>query len=64
MRVPMSGCKASSEELDIVSCSKALDGNMRTDFATNGEGVGAWIEVSEFSWGRMDSFVPINPQIK
>ena len=46
MRVPTSGCSASSEEF---SCSKALDGNMRTDFATNGEGAGAWIEVREFS---------------
>ena len=60
MRVPTSGCNASSEELRIFSCSKALDGNMKTDFATKGEGVGAWIEVREFSLGHI-MFVPSNP---
>ena len=45
------------------SCSKALDGDMKTDFATDGEGVGAWIEVREFSLGLI-IFVIINSQSK
>ena len=44
-RIPTAQCSASSQEYDWVSCSKALDDNMMTDFATKGEGVGAWIEV-------------------
>ena len=43
--VPMVECSASSWEEYWQSCKSALDGNMRTDFATKGEGVGAWIEV-------------------
>ena len=60
MRVPTSGCIASSEEIRQRSCSKALDVNMKTDFATDGEGVGAWIEVREFRLGHI-MFVQINP---
>ena len=52
-RVPTQGCTASSEQDQHGSCSRALDGNMKTDFATDGEGVGAWIEVSEFTQGHI-----------
>ena len=63
MRVPTSECIASSEEIRQRSCRKALDGDMKTDFATDGEGVGTWIEVREFSLGHI-IFVIINPRNK
>ena len=60
IHVPTSGCNASSEENQGHSCSKALDGNMKTDFATKGQGVGAWIKVREFRLEHI-MFMPSNP---
>ena len=60
----MSGCYASSEFSDVYSCSKALDGDLNTDFATNGEGEGAWIQVKDlidFHFSSMQYLMNTNP---
>ena len=46
--IPTTGCSASSEYSNSYSCYMALDGDLTTDFATNKEGAGAWIEVGDF----------------
>ena len=45
IRVPMSGCDASSRFDWAYWCGSALDGNYGTDWATSGEGIGSWIKV-------------------
>eukprot|EP00930_Biecheleria_cincta_P044075 TRINITY_DN3023_c0_g1_i3.p1 TRINITY_DN3023_c0_g1~~TRINITY_DN3023_c0_g1_i3.p1 ORF type:complete len:2356 (-),score=402.05 TRINITY_DN3023_c0_g1_i3:282-7013(-) len=39
----VASCSASSQYSASYACGKALDGNMDTDWATRGEGVGSWI---------------------
>lgn len=39
----ISGCTASSEQASSWSCAKAFDGNVNTDWATQGEGMCSWI---------------------
>lgn len=38
-------CSASSEFKKKYNCQKAIDGNAGTDWATNGQGAGAWIKL-------------------
>ena len=39
-------CSASSEYSGGYSCQKAIDGNSGTDWATRGQGAGAWIQLN------------------
>ena len=45
IRVPMSGCTASTRFNFGHRCEYALDGNYGTDWATNAQGIGSWIKV-------------------
>merc|ERR1712218_288158 len=38
-------CAASTEYSSSFSCEKAIDGNANTDWATLGQGAGAWIQL-------------------
>ena len=39
-------CSASTEHPGGYTCQKAIDGNSGTDWATRGEGAGAWIQLN------------------
>ena len=39
-------CSASTEHSAGFTCQKAIDGNSGTDWATSGEGAGAWIQLN------------------
>ena len=46
-KAPIVGCSASSKYPvgDDYNCSKAFDGNVHSDWATHGQGVGSWIKL-------------------